>query len=467
MRKRINPKGLKFKLWGYFVLFAAIIMLVIWLLQIVFLKTYYEKMKTAQIEKIGNSIVAEYGKSDFKDLILKQSFNNGISIQVFDQNGNPQVTSNMFGDMKPPHTDPHTLSTLVQRLSQSSSGRTSYIDSDNRVQGQILVYGAVLSNTSDGKLYLYINSQIAPIDTTTAVLQNQLVIIIIISLLLSLVVSILIASRISNPIIKITKTANELAKGNYDIKFEPGNYTEIKKLASTLNYATTELSKTDELQRELIANVSHDLRTPLTMVKMYAELIRDVSGGNPEKRAAHCQTIIDESDRLSGLITDVLDLSKLQSGTAQLEKVNFDLGEKAKVILDRFNALSESEGYIFNINCEAGVTVYADEQKIEQVIYNLISNAVNYTGDDKAVTISVKKADGKVRFEVKDTGKGIPKEKLNQIWDRYYKANETHKRAVVGTGLGLSIVKGILEAHKADFGVESTVGKGSAFWFEL
>lgn len=467
MRKRINTKGLKFKLWGYFVLFAAVIMLVLWLLQIVFLKTYYQQMKTAQIEKIGNSIIAEYGKSDFKDLILKQSFNNGISIQVFDNNGNQQVTSNMFGDMKPPHTDPHTLSTLIQRLSQSSNGRTSYIDTDDRVKGQILVYGAVLSSTSSGKLYLYINSQIAPIDTTTAVLQNQLIIVIIISLLLSLVVSILIASRISNPIIKITKTANELAKGNYDIRFEPGNYTEINQLASTLNYATKELSKTDELQRELIANVSHDLRTPLTMVKMYAELIRDVSGSNPEKRQAHCQIIIEESDRLSGLITDVLDLSKLQSGTAQLNKNNFDLSEKAKVILNRFNALAESKGYVFNINCEPNLTVYADEQKIEQVIYNLISNAVNYTGDDKTVTIEVKKSGSKVRFEVKDTGKGIPKEKLSQIWDRYYKAKETHKRAVVGTGLGLSIVKGILEAHNAGFGAESTVGKGSMFWFEL
>ncbi|HEX3026915.1 MAG TPA: HAMP domain-containing sensor histidine kinase, partial [Clostridia bacterium] len=228
-----------------------------------------------------------------------------------------------------------------------------------------------------------------------------------------------------------------------------------------------ELSKTEELRRELIANISHDLRTPLTMVKMYAELIRDVSGDKPEKRNAHTQVIIEESDRLSSLITEVLDLSKLQSGTAQISRKEFDLAEKSRVILNRFQALSERQGYVFSIDCDSDAWVNADEQKIEQVIYNLVSNAVNYTGEDKKVAIRVKKTGSKVRFSVSDTGKGIPKEECGQIWERYYKAKETHKRAVVGTGLGLSIVKGILDAHNADYGVDSTVGTGSTFWFEL
>jgi signal transduction histidine kinase len=467
MLKNFDIKGLKFKLWGYFVLFAAAIMLALWLLQIVFLKTYYQSMKTSEIKKIGDSIIAEYGKSDFQDTILKYSYNNGIVVQTFDQNGNPQVSSNMFGNMDPPHTDPQTLSTLIDKLSQSKDGKTSYITTDSRVNGQILVYGAVLANTSNGPLYLYINSQIAPIDSTTAVLQNQLVIVMIISLLLSFLISLLIASKLSRPITKMTQTAAELASGNYSVYFQTGDYSEINQLAATMNYATTELSKTDELRKELIANISHDLRTPLTMVKMYAELIRDVSGENPEKRYAHTQVIIEESDRLSTLITDMLDLSKLQSGTAQMNLKEFDLGEKSKTILNRFHALTERHGYVFKINCEPDTMVSADEQKIEQVIYNLVGNAVNYTGEDKTVAINVKKSGSKTRFEVTDSGKGIPEEEQEQIWERYYKAKETHKRAVVGTGLGLSIVKGILEGHHVAYGVESTLGKGSTFWFEL
>lgn len=464
MLKKFDGKSLKFKIWGYFVLFAAAIMLILWLLQIVFLKTIYQTMKTQEIKKIGETIVSQYGKSDFDEILTRYQFNNGIVVQIVDEDGNSQDTYTMFSR---PRTDPHTLSAVLNALSSSKTGRTTYQLDDERVKGKVLVYGAVLSSSSSEKLYLIITSQIAPIDSTTSVLQTQLLIVMIISLLLSTVISILIATKLSRPITKITKTANELAKGNYDVRFETGNYTEINQLASTLNYATTELSKTDELRRELIANVSHDLRTPLTMVKMYAELIRDVSGDKPEKRNAHTQVIIEESDRLSSLITDVLDLSKLQSGTAQLNLSEFDLSEKSKTILNRFHALVERDGYIFNVDCDDSAFVNADETKIEQVIYNLVSNAINYTGKDKTVSIRVKKQNGRVRFEVTDTGRGIPEEELKQIWERYYRAKEVHKRAVVGSGLGLSIVKGILDAHHAGCGVDSTVGKGSTFWFEL
>lgn len=420
MRKGIELRGLKFKLWVYFVLFAAVIMGLLWLLQIVFLQTFYQSMKVSEIKKIGDSIIAEYGKSDFNDTILKYSYNNGIIVQTFDQNGIPQVTSNMFGNdnmdaqrdgsqiLEPPHdnsqtnnplySDTQTFSTIISKLSQSNSKYITYTVTDSRVNGQILVYGAVLANTSSGKLYLYINSQIAPINSTTDVLQQMLIIVTIISLLLSLIISLLIASRFSRPITKITQTAKELAGGNYNVNFEGGNYAEINQLAATLNYATTELSKTDELRKELIANISHDLRTPLTMVKMYAELIRDVSGKNPEKREAHTKVIIEEADRLSALITDMLDLSKLQSGTSVMNKKQFDLGEKSKTILNRFNALSERDGYILKINCEPDVIVFADEQRIEQVIYNLVSNAVNYTGDDKTVTINIRRSGERGRF---------------------------------------------------------------------
>lgn len=470
MGKRIDTKGLKFKLWGLFMLFAASIMLALWLLQIVFLQISYQSMKINEIKKIGDSLVREYGQNGFDDFIYKQSFNNGIAVQIFDQDGNPMMIPgrNDFGDMRPPKTDPQTLATLISKLSQSQNGKTSYITSDQRLKGQILAYGAVLSDSSGKKTYLYLTSQIAPIDATTTVLKNQLIMITAISLLLSTVLSLLIASRLARPIIKITHTASRLANGDYGVRFENGNYTEINQLAATLNYATSELSKTEQLRRELIANISHDLRTPLTMVKMYAELIHDVSGTNPEKRNMHTQVIIEEADRLSALITDMLDLSKLQSGTAQIRTAEFDLSEKAGTILNRFHALAERDGYVFNIQCDPNAIVTADAQKIEQVIYNLVSNAVNYTGEDKTIFIRVKKTiNRKVRFEVQDTGNGISDEQISQIWERYYKASENHRRAVVGTGLGLSIVKSILEAHHAQYGVESTVGKGSTFWFEL
>lgn len=230
MRQRIDTRGLKFKLWSYFILFAAVIMVVLWLLQIVFLKNYYQIMKTNEIKKIGDTIIEEYGKSDFADTIYKFSYNNGIFVQIVDQDGDLEMSPNMYGNMKPPHTDRGALMHLIDKLSQSDDGKVFYITTDQRVKGQVLVYGAVLPSSSSEHLYLYINSQVDPIDSTTTVLQNQLVIVMGISLLLSLAISLLIASKLSRPITKITQTAAELAKGNYNVKFEPGNYTEINQL---------------------------------------------------------------------------------------------------------------------------------------------------------------------------------------------------------------------------------------------
>lgn len=468
---RIDPKGLQFKIWRYFVAFAAIILVLLWLLQIVFLRTYYQSMKTLEVQKIGNDIAAAYGTSSFADTVFKYSFNNGLMVQVLDENGEPQTDwqQNGSGDnFHPGPPDPLAFATLTYRLSQSTDGWVTYISDDNNhhVGGQTLTYGAVLKS-GRGKRYLYINAQIAPVDSTSAVLQTQLIIITVLSLLLSLGISLLIASKLARPIVRMTATAEKLAGGDFGVQFESGSYTEINRLATAMNYMTGELSKTEQLRRDLIANISHDLRTPLTMVKMYAELIRDVSGGQTEKRTAHAQLIIDEADRLSLLIKDMLDLSRIQAGTESLKPAAFDLGEKARVILTRFAVLAERDGYRFSLDCAGDTSVTADERKIEQVIYNLVGNAVNYTGADKTVALRVTRRDDGVCFSVTDTGKGIPPEKCAHIWERYYMAKETTRHRVVGTGLGLSIVKGILVAHRARFGVDSTAGKGSTFWFVL
>lgn len=467
--RRLDPKGLQFKIWRYFVLFAGIIMVVLWMLQIVFMRTYYQSMKTLQVEKIGSTIAAAYGTDNFSETVYKYSFNNGLMVQVLDENGTPQEGWRVNGteNFRALPIDPLKMATLAYRISQSKDGTTTFISDDRYTGGHTLIYGALLKSGGSNKRYLYINAQIAPVDSTSSVLQTQLIIVIIISLLLSLGISLLISSKLAHPLTRMTQTAEKLADGDFDVHFESGNYTEINRLAATMNDMTSELSKTEQLRRDLIANISHDLRTPLTMVKMYAELIRDVSGNNPEKREAHAQVIIDEADRLSLLITDMLDLSKIQAGTESLEPSSFDLGEKAQTILTRFQALAERDNYLFSLECAGDTAIMADERKIEQVIYNLIGNAVNYTGTDKKVTVRVQRRNDAVYFSVSDTGKGIPPEKQAQIWERYYMAKETPHHTVVGTGLGLSIVKGILVAHHARFGVESTVGKGSTFWFSL
>lgn len=467
MIKYIDKKSLKFKLWTYFVIFAAAIMLVLWLLQIVFLNSYYESMKTNEIKRIGNALVLEYGKEGFEDLLYTTSLSEGIVIQILDERGSLVYPLNILDMIRQPRLEFTTFATFLNNLYQSENNYVVYPREDARFSNPTLVYGAILENKAGSNYFLYINSILQPVDSTVNVLQNQLLIVTLISLILSFGLSFIIASKLTKPIKDITESATALAKGDYNIEFSKGDYTEIDNLVDTLNYATLELSKTEQLRRDLIANVSHDLRTPLTLIKSYGEMIRDISGNNEEKRNYHIKTIIDEADRLSALVNDILDLSKAQSGLDSIAFKCFDLNTITEEILKRFSFFAENQGYRFNVNVTGSTIVNGDEKQIEQVIYNLVSNAINYSGEDKSIYINIIDEGGFINYQVIDNGEGIPMAEIENIWDRYYKVGKLHRRSSTGSGIGLSIVKAILVAHKAEYGVESQVGKGSNFYFKL
>jgi signal transduction histidine kinase len=201
------------------------------------------------------------------------------------------------------------------------------------------------------------------------------------------------------------------------------------------------------------------------MIKGYASMIMEISGDIPEKRNKHAQVIVDEADRLTSLLNDVLDLSKISSGIEALKQTTFDMSSYLEEVLGRFDYLKETKGYRFITEIEDGLFTSGDEMKLGQVLYNLIGNAVNYTGEDKKVIVRLKKISGsECFFSVTDTGEGIKPEDKDSIWERYYRSKETHKRPVQGTGLGLSIVKAILQKHGFVFGVESKEGEGTTFY---
>lgn len=255
-----------------------------------------------------------------------------------------------------------------------------------------------------------------------------------------------------------------MSKGDYDFSFKTDSHiSEIVELTDTLDEAKQELSKTDDLRRELLANVSHDLKTPLTMIKAYAEMVKDITYKDKTKREDNLNTIIEETDRLTLLVNDILELSKLGS-VVDIKKENFDLNEMIHTIIGRFKCFEEIE---FIYNNEQPLLVNADSKKMEQVIYNLIGNAVNYVGKDQKVIVNVIENKHTYMIEISDHGKGIKEDELDKIWDKYYKIDKTHVRNQVGTGLGLSIVKGILKNHNFNYGVRSTVGKGTTFYFEI
>ena len=325
-----------------------------------------------------------------------------------------------------------------------------------------LLYGIKKNNG-----YVFLFTSLEDIGTTTSLIKSQLIYLTLLTILLSIVIAMFLSRRIAKPISDMTKKATKLADGNYNLVFENTGINELDELANSLNYLEQEVSKTDTYRRDLMANVSHDLKTPLTMIKAYAEMIKDITIDDKEKTIKNLDVIIEETERLNILVNDILELSKLQNNQDNLDIEEFDIVLLIKDILRRYEIIKETENYNLILESPESIIVKADKKRISQVIYNLINNAVNYTGDDLKVIVRLTEESKDCLVEIIDTGKGIDEEDLQNIWNRYYKQEKNHKRNVIGTGLGLSIVKNILEQHHFDYGVKSIKNHGTTFYFKI
>jgi len=364
------------------------------------------------------------------------------------------------------HQDPPPvpIETMVQQLVNAKQYEPTTKEIYFNYRNMLLL--SQLISTPDGFLLVLVNTSLERLDTTVSLLQDQFLIICVGVFFLALSIGFVIATLIARPLRRTSARARELARGNYNIQFAPGNFREINDLADSLNYAARGLSEVDRLRQELIANVSHDLRTPLTMIRAYAEMLQDFSWEDAEQRENHLGIIITESDRLTKLVRDLLNLSQLTSEETALDDVAFDLGALCMRTCLHFEALAAQKNIELNLQAPDTQRAFGDAPRIEQVLYNLLNNAIAYTPEGGEVTVILtRRINNWVRLSISDTGRGIPADQLTHIWDRYYRTGD--QKEVSGTGLGLSIVRAILTRHDARFGATSRVGTGSTFWFEL
>ncbi|MBO4534705.1 MAG: hypothetical protein J5755_02070 [Clostridia bacterium] len=437
------------------------IILFLWITQVVFLQVYTNRTKKSEFVDVGQQLLSQYYgeyRKEFGQIANRSS----CSVDLLKREGEGltvEYTSAgvLFGD------EGATVSSegAVGYLAGNADYRSGVFRTDEATSQ--LLYG-VYADTACTKL-LVVSQSNELFDKTTKILQIQMTIATIIILVLSFGVSMLMSSAFSQDLRRLSESAKRLKDNDLTVHFDEKGFSEAKELARTLNYATEELQKTEKLRQELISNVSHDLRTPLTIIKGYAEMLRDITGGDPVKREAQLEVIIKESDRLSGLVNDLLELSRAQNQGKPLEKERVDLAAIIDRALVSFDVLIKREGYTLERQVGEELWVMGDPKQIELTVYNLVANAINYSGREKYILVSAVKEDGRVKVKVQDHGVGIPEEQLATIWQRYYRTE--HEREVVGTGLGLSIVQTILTRHGAEFGVESQVGEGSTFWFDL
>jgi len=463
--------SIKWKIFAYFIGFSIISLVLLWIFQIVFLNDFYKFIKINQLKTYADSLTSNIDNVKFDSSLGKALADKEICIAIFSESGMLVYSSDILRNCVIHKMPQPMLFSFAKELNDNNINFIEHNNSNIRFSQRLKDFspGNILSvtkaTTSNGKsYYILLNSAIVPVSATVSTLRTQLIYVTLIMLILSFLLSLSISKKIADPIIKINKKARTLATGDYSTTFNNEGYSEISELAETLNYTANELSKVEKLRQELIANISHDLRTPLTMITGYGEVMRDLPGENTPE---NIQIIIDEAKRLTSLVNNVLDISKLQSGVQPLSLMPFNLTKLIDEITVRYTKLTEKDEYNITFEKNEEIFVNADEVQITQVLYNLLNNAVSYTGNDKKITIKQIIIDNKVRIEIIDTGEGIAKENLPYVWDRYYKVTGNHKRAQIGTGLGLSIVKEILKLHNAEFGVDSQVGIGSTFWFEL
>ena len=518
---------IRWKLFISFFFVSMMILLILWSCQVLFISSFYQYVKTGELKSATNEVIANLDSDDseaiFNRIILQGDINvriintsdfqnvysggDGVTsathdigdfevLRLYDlakANGgevsqyytydrenedflrdihvtfhkSESVNSTQSGENSSEktdgNTDTDTGATRKEIGVQFFTGRPGFFRNERYVDDFLY---AKLATLDDGTELMVISDvQVTPLDSTISLLKGQLEVTSVLALIFSLIVSFIISRNISRPIVKLNDAALELARGKFDTEFSGKGYREIEELSDTLNYTARELGKANEFQRELLANVSHDLRTPLTMIGGYAEVMRDIPGENTPENV---QVIIDETKRLTAFVNNILDLSKLQSGFETLKYDAVCITDMLESIRTRYFNLTKNDGYTVEIQADDDAYVRCDEAKISQAFYNLMDNAVNHTGEDKTVVIRQIVTDKKVRIEISDSGEGIAPEELPYIWDRYYRAKKTaHKRAVVGSGIGLSIVKSIFELHKLLYGVESEIGKGTTFWVEF
>ena len=473
--------GIRRRMMLYLAAFVAFVVALLWLFQIVWLDDFYRWDRTRQIRQTSDVVAANLDSADLEGLMNHLASRNDVCILLLNEHGAKMMASEdtrfclihrmskrdvmTWCAMAPEDGSVLTELFNVQPMMghpvnpRDFRGHVPPMQADQ----QSLLCARRVSFADGSSGYLLINAIITPLDGTVETLVLQLAILTGVILIGALLLGWFIAGRVTRPIIRTNEAARELARGRYTPPEDGRAYREMAELNATLVHAAAELGRVEHLQHELIANISHDLRTPLTMIGGYAEAMRDIPG---EATPENLQIVIDETNRLTSLVSELLDFSRLQTGNAAMTPADFCLTDAVRAIVQRVGGMTGKDGYVIRFEPEEAVWIHADEKRISQVVYNLLGNALTYTGVDKTVTLTQTVQGGAVRLSVTDTGEGIAPEELPLIWRRYYRAQENHRRAVIGSGLGLSIVESILVRHGMRYGVDSVVGEGTTFWFE-
>ncbi len=477
-------KSILGKLWLGITSLVLLILLIIWLFQVGLLNTFYTRERTNILLAEGTKIASLMSTAgDDKTVSQKvmdeiASFIASVNARIFIIDAENNI---LFAGTQGIHTKndlPHENGSFKKSLAvflndaeiQSNilKGETFVMQKRHpRMKESFIIVGVPFKK--DGKLLgnVLLHTPLAPVRETISLLQKQLSVITLVSLIIGSLLALLFAKLFTRPVLKMIETAKKIATGDFTARVPSTPKDEIGILGDTINDMAVQLGQIEKFRKEFIANVSHELKTPISLIRAYAELVTDMDDAKAD-RDAHLQVIIDEAERLNGITEDILYLSQTEAGYAKPNIIKMPILETINSVVKKLSLLATKKNIAIDVEIDDKDTpIYADQDKMYQVFLNLITNAINHSGENGHITLSVANRNDRIRIEIIDRGKGIPKEDLPYIWDRFYKVDKSRKRDAGGTGLGMAIVKNILKAHHFEYGIESEINKGTTVWIEI
>ena len=465
-------KSIVHKLWIGTTLLVIVILGVVWLFQTVFLDKLYTNEQINKLIDESNKIAQALEKININKIENSETENNisyfsnkySSKIDIFDTQQKILLsTGNQSGrgmGMGIIHVD---LKSIIAGQTIIAQGMHP------RFGTPIVIIGMPIKNNGVIIGALVINTPLAPIKEAVKVLQSQLSVITIICLVIATLLAFFLSIKIVKPIVDINKAAKRISRGDYTVKLEIKSKDETGKLSVTINELVEQLSKIESLRREFIANVSHEFKTPLGIIRGYTELIEDnLSKEELEKNKNSIEIIHDETSRLDKIVMDMLTLSQMEAGFTKYDISEFDINEIIYEVVGKLSIIaSKQQVLIESVEKYSVAIVKGDRDKIKQVLINLINNAIQHSNSSQNIEVNTQKVDDRIKVTIKDFGEGIAKEDLPYVWDRFYKADKSRKREEAGTGLGMAIVENIFKMHNTEYGIDSEVGKGTTVWFML
>ncbi|KGG80861.1 hypothetical protein Y919_03705 [Caloranaerobacter azorensis H53214] len=478
-------RSLKTKLFLSILLLTSIILGLVWFFNVKYLDSYYIERKKDNLVSYSNHIKNIYKGDTRKIYDELERIENliGGNITIVASNGEieyPISYRPQYGRM-----GRGFIPISKEDLKEILSGST-VIKIFKHPKFDIRILSVVTPLSSDK--ILIIQSSVASIEEGIDIIKDYYIYIAIISLIIGIILTFILTKIITEPILRLNKVARKMANLDFSHKYNVVSRDEIGQLGESLNYLSEKLSFTidelnkankklrediekerrlDKMRKEFISNVSHELKTPIALIKGYAEGLKDNVIDDIESKNFYCEVIMDEAEKMSKLVKDLLDLSQLESGHYSLNKEKFNICNLVDKILNKYSPIFKEKNINVSIKKDDDkMYVNGDRVRLEQVLVNLINNALNHIGAERVLEVTIRRLSNNAIISIYNSGSFIPEDEIDRIWESFYKVDKSRARKYGGTGLGLSIVKNILKLHNSNYGVRN-VKNGVEFWFEL